>query len=520
MKRHLKTTALALLSVLTLNSCDNEELLDLNVNKNASTDIDQRYLLSLGMLQVAGDRYESWRTNLIYSSTMIQQNATLAGYWSGDKYYYNAQYSGAFWEANYPGSIKTLTQVVDQTKGKPESANTFAAASIMRSFVLHRMTDIYGDIPYAQAGRGLVGAENWFPKYDAQKDVYMMLVADIKQARDAFSPSARALGEQDVLYKGDYAKWKKFANSLLMRIALRMSNVDPATAKTVFTEAAASGGIDSNASNAFMKQVLGTGGGINFNGTSLVLANDNGGGGEGNTVRVSKTLVDFVNKTNDPRKMIIIGGLGNYFDKTTWITDPAKQRGLPNGYTATTIKTIYPDFTTLNTFSFINPAIMNLDDPTPLVSYAETELMLAEATLKGWVSSGDAESHFRKGVTGAVKSWGAFGVDIPADAAVTTFIDGLGFAAAAAERKLELIGEQYWMATYLNHIEAWANYRRTGYPKLVPTNDPANVTGGTVPRRLRYFEDEVGSNPANYKEAIARQGEDLLTTRVWWDVKK
>ncbi|GHB85864.1 SusD/RagB family nutrient-binding outer membrane lipoprotein [Persicitalea jodogahamensis] len=518
MKKHIKTTVLALLSVLTLNSCDNEKLLDLNVNKNASTDIDQRYLLSLGMLQVAGDRYESWRTNLIYSSTMIQHNATLAGYWSGDKYYYNAQYSGAFWEANYPGSIKTLTQVVDQTKGKPESANTFAAASIMRSFVLHRMTDIYGDIPYTQAGRGLVGAENWFPKYDAQKDVYTMLVADIKTARDAFSPSARALGDQDVLYKGDYDKWRKFANSLLMRIALRMSNVDAATAKTVFTEAASKGGIDSNASNAFMKQVLGTGGGINYNGTSLALSNAAGGGGD-NNARVSKTLVDFMDKYNDPRKMIIIGGLGNPYDKSTWVTDPAKQRGLPNGYTATTIKNVYPDFTTLDNFSFINTNITDLDDPTPLLSYAETELMLAEAALKGWVAD-DATIHFRKGVEGAIRSWAAYGVEVPSDAVITKYINDLGFAAAGSERKLELIGEQYWIATYLNHIEAWANWRRTGYPKLTPTNDPANVTGGTIPRRLRYYEDEVGSNPASYKEAIARQGEDLLTTRVWWDVKK
>ncbi len=519
MKKHIKIAALTLLSAMTLSSCDEDKLTELNINKNASTEIDQRYLLSLGMLQVAGDRYESWRANMIYSSTMIQHNATLAGYWSGDKYYYNPQYSGAYWESHFPGAIKTLTQVVDQTKGTPESANAFAAAQIMRAFDLHRITDIYGDIPYTQAGRGLVGAENWFPKYDAQKDVYMMLVADIREARDAFSPSARALGEQDVLYQGDYAKWRKFANSLLMRIALRMSNVDPATAQAVFTEAAGKGGIDSNASNAFMTQVLGNGGGINFNGTSMVLSNAAGGGSEGNTARVSKTLVDFMTKNNDPRKMIIVGGVGDYFDKTTWVTDPAQQRGLPNGYTTTTIKNLYPDFTTIRNFSFINPDIADLDDPTKLLSYAETEFMLAEAAIKGWVSS-DPATHFRNGVTADMKSWAAFGVQVPSDAAIKTYIDGLGFAAAGSEKKLELIGEQYWMATYLNHIEAWANWRRTGYPKLVPTNDPSNVTGGTIPRRLRYFEDEVGSNPASYTEAVTRQGADLLTTRVWWDVKK
>jgi hypothetical protein len=84
---------------------------------------------------------------------------------------------------------------------------------------------------------------------------------------------------------------------------------------------------------------------------------------------------------------------------------------------------------------------------------------------------------------------------------------------------MELIGEQFWAATYLNHTESWANWRRTGYPKLTPTSDPNNDTNGTIPRRLRYFEGEIGSNPQSYAAAIARQGEDRLTTRMWWDKK-
>ena len=515
MKKHIKLAGLTLMAILTLNSCNEEELIELNVNKNASTDIDLRYLFSLGSLQVAGDRYESWRTNLIYSSTMIQHNATLAGYWSGDKYYYNAQYSGAYWEAHYPGAIKTLTHVVDKTAGKPEAANLHSAAQIMRAFDLHRMTDIYGNIPYSQAGRGLDGQEFWFPKYDNQKDIYTALVSDIKAARDGFSASARPLGQQDVLFQGDTNKWKKFANALLMRIAMRMSKVDAATARTVFTEAATSGAIDSNASNAFMTQVLGNGGGINYNGTSLAMSNAAGGGGD-NNAKVSKTFLDWMNKHNDPRKMIIVGGVGNPYDKSTWNTDPDAQVGLPNGYTTTTIKNIKPDFTSIHTYSFINPNIIDLDDPTPFISYAEVQFMMAEAALKGWVSS-DATTHFNNGVRAAIESWAAFGVTVPTQASISAYIAGLGFPAANNERKLELIGEQYWAATYLNHIEAWSNWRRSGYPKLTPTNDPANETNGTIPRRLRYYEDEAGSNPGNYKAAVAALGPDLLSTRMWWD---
>lgn len=513
MKNTFKKLTLSALAVFSLASCDEQKLVDLNINKNAPTDVDMRYLLAYGQLRVAGSRYESWRTNLIYSSTMIQHNATLQGYWSGDKYYYNAQYSGAYWEAHFPNPIKNLTHVVDKTAGVPEMANIHAAAQITRAFDLHRMTDIYGDIPYKQAGRGLDGAENWFPAYDAQSDIYSYLVADIKAARDEFSTSALPLGEQDVLFQGDITKWKKFANSLLMRIAMRMSNVDPSTAQAVFTEALANGPIDGLESNAFLVQVLGNGGDTNYNGTSLVYSNAAGGGGD-NNAKISKTFMDWMNTHNDPRKMIIVGGTGNPYDKSTWNTDPDAQKGLPNGYTSVTIKNVIPDFEDVHEYSFVNLDIIDLDDPTPFISHAETEFMKAEAVLKGWIS-GDAETFFNNGIRAAMDSWSLFGVETPSTEAVDAYIAGLDFAGASD--KLALIGEQYWAATYLNHIESWCNWRRTGYPVLTPTSDPNNVTGGTIPRRLRYYEDEVGSNPASYKAAVARQGDDLLTTRVWWD---
>lgn len=516
MKKNIKNIGLTILACFALGSCDEAKLTELNVNKNASTDIDLNFLLAYGQARVAGSRYESWRTNLIYSSTMIQHNATLQGYWSGDKYYYNAQYSGAYWERHFPDAIKHLTHVVDKTEGDPEKVNLNSFAKIMRAFDLHRLTDLYGDIPYNQAGRGIDGEENWFPAYQPQSEVYAGIVADVKSARDAMSTSADQVGDQDVLYKGDVTKWKKFANALLMRSAMRMSNVDPSTAQAVFTEAANSGTFESNADNAFFQQVLGNGGDVNFNGTSLAMSNAAGGGGD-NNAKISKTLMDWMNANNDPRKMILAGGIGNpYASPSTWNTNPDDQIGLPNGYNSTTIKTIVPDFTTVHVYSFINPRIIDLDDPTPFISYAETELMKAEAAQKGWLSS-SASQHFANGIAAAINSWAAFGVDVPGASETQAYIDGLGFDTASATDKMRLIGEQYWAATYLNHIESWSNWRRTGYPALTPTSDPNNDTNGTIPRRLRYFEGEIGSNPKSYAEAIARQGEDRLTTRMWWD---
>jgi hypothetical protein len=274
------------------------------------------------------------------------------------------------------------------------------------------------------------------------------------------------------------------------------------------------GAIDSNDSNAFMPQVLGNGGDTNYNGTSLVFSNQAGGGGDNNG-KVSKTFMDWMNEHNDPRKMIISGGTGNPYDPSTWNTDPDAQKGLPNGYTSVTITSVNPDFESVHEYSFVNTEILDLDDPTPFISYAETELMKAEAAVRGWIS-GDAETYFNNGVRGAMASWSAFGVEAPSAEAVDAYLAGLDFANAS--NKLEMIGEQYWAATYLNHIEAWCNYRRTGFPALTPTSDPNNMTNGTIPKRLRYYEDEAGSNPASYKAAVDRQGPDLMTTSLWWDV--
>jgi len=236
MKQYLKISAVALSVLLTVTSCDKNKLEELNTDPNAVSEMDQAYLVSLGTLRIAGE-YENTRANMLYAATMIQHTASTAGYFSGDKYLYNAQYSGAYMERHYTDVIRLFSHAINKTKDDPSQANIWAAAMLLRAFDLQRMTDLYGDIPYEQAGRGLEAEANWFPKYDNQKDIYGFLVRDIKAARDKFSTTAKSLGNQDFIYGGDVAKWKKFANALLMRVALRMSNVDATTARTVFLEA-------------------------------------------------------------------------------------------------------------------------------------------------------------------------------------------------------------------------------------------------------------------------------------------
>lgn len=521
MKNIIKKTGIFFIAAAFMVSCSKDKLAELNINPNGVSDLDMAYLMSLATLRIGGE-YENTRANMLYAATMIQHSASTADYFSGDKYFYNSQYSGAYMETHYTGIARLFSHVITKTEGDANLANVNAAATILRAFDLHRMTDLYGDIPYEQAGKGLESQENWFPKYDNQKDVYTALVRDIKAARDKFSASARSLGSQDFIYGGDIAKWKKFANALLMRIGLRMSKKDANTGKAVFAEAFASGAFASNADNAYIKYLSGPQG-INRNGL-----ND----GYWNTYKysrdckISKTFIDWMKANNDPRLMIVSGGTGNPDVPSTWNTDPTAQKGMPNGYTASNITTVLSpaDAAAYSTpgvgnkiFSMLNLKYLDWEDPYLLITYAETELMAAEAVLLGWIT-GNAETHFNNGVRAAINGWTAFDASFARSSAdIDTYIAGRGFAAATDENKKRLIAEEYWAATWLNDIESWSNWRRTNYPTLTPTQDPNRWEANEIPRRLKYWENEISSNPTNYKAAIDRMGGDNFMTKMWWD---
>jgi hypothetical protein len=513
-----KITGLMLGALVLATSCNEQDLTDLNVNENAVDNIDMRYLFSLATLRIGGE-YENTRANMLYAATMIQHTASTASYFSGDKYFYNAQYSGAYMERHFTDVIRLFSHVITKTADDPNEANVNAAATVLRVYDLLRITDMHGDIPYTQAGYGLEGEQNWFPKYQPQQEVYTLMIADLKAARDKFSPTARGLGVQDFLYEGDITKWKKFANSILMRMALRMSNVDPTTAQAVFTEANSSGAFTSNDDIAFIHYLPGPQG-VNRNGL-----ND----GYWNTYKysrdckISATFLNWMKANNDPRLMIVSGGVGDPEVASTWITDPAKQIGLPNGFNSTNLVGAVPPGTlsgfaiVQRNFSMLNLKYLDWEDPYYLLSYAEVELMKAEASVKGWIAT-NASTHFSNGVSAAISSWVNFDPSFARTSGdIQAYVAGRGFNAASNADKLRLIGEEYWAATYLNDIESWSNWRRTGFPALTPTQDPNPFEGNFIPRRLRYWESEIGANPENYQAAVTRMGGDLFATKVWWD---
>jgi hypothetical protein len=497
-----KFLSILLAGLFFVASCSNEELLELNENPNAAAEIDPSYMLATAQLQVAGDRYETWRGVLIYSSTMIQHMAALPGYWSGDKYLYNAQYSGALYERAYPGYVKLLAAVLEQTKDDPEQANIHAAAKVMWVLGMSRLTDMYGDIPYFQAGRGFYD-NVYTPVFDPQSEIYPDMLQKLEEAANAFNPSLNNFGNggvQDLIFGGDVAKWEKFTYSLMLRLGMRLTKVDAGLAQQWVEKAIAGGVMESNADIAYMEHTDGPAG-INQSGIGQVFNADN-------NQRLSKTFVDYLANTNDPRLPVFA---------TTNVN--GEYKGLPNGYDATTIKEFEgtgEEAVPIDLYSTTNPAMTRFSSPMFFQTYAEVEFLLAEAALRGWYN-GNAETHYNNGVTAAMEYLSMYDESLAIDSdAIEAYLTANPFVEANG---MEMIGDQYWVVTFLNDYESWANWRRTGYPELTPVNYPGNITNGQIPRRLRYFEAEYGNNGTELTAALQRMGPDEFTTRMWWDAQ-
>jgi hypothetical protein len=531
MKNLTKYLKYSLAVVLTA-GCDTKELHDLNINPQALNEINLNLIFTSAELGIAsngtsGDnRYIDWRTNIGMCAYAIQQLANAGGGIApGDKYMVNAETNSAPFDFSYNDQLKNLAEILKQSGpggfGEGKYLNMRQAARILRAFSFARLTDFYGNIPYSEANKGTEGI--FFPKYDSQDAVYADLLKELDEASSALSASNADEGfaAADFIYKGDIAKWKKFGYSLMLRLAMRISNVDATKAATYVTKAAAGGVFTSNADNVWVAMADGPGEWTNQNGISRAF--DPGDGGQ--PAYLSAKLVDFLKGTNansvaddDPRLMIISGGIGdwNAAGYTPITLDPLKQKGMPNGYDQAMLDKLEGKAVILpKTYSRINVKMLQDSDPYMIMNYGEVELLLAEAIERkiGTGISGTAKSHYEAGVKASMQMYTPYDASLTvSDAAVTAYLTTYPYG--TAKPALEMIGEQLWVNKFFNWWEAWSDWRRTGFPKLNPVNYPGNVTNGTIPVRLRYPTNEVAGNP-NYKTGATLP--DDFTTKVWWD---
>lgn len=500
--KFIKIFCIAIVGAMTLTSCD-KGFEEMNTNPNALTDPAVKSMFTLAEIYVDGQDFSNTRANNGYAGQIVQHFSSLGG--PGSKYTYMSEYSGSLFGESYGKGLNQIFQLMSVVKDAPENTNMIQALRIMKVLMFQKLTDTYGEVPYFEAGKGYNG--NVFsPKYDTQEVIYKDLLKELDEAGDALDAGKGFVGNADLYYQSDVTKWKKLANSLMLRVAMRLSKVNPAMAKQYVEKAVAKGVFTSNDDSLVLKHDAGPAGVKTNPITSSWVRNDLNGG-ESN-IKFSKTFIDALKNNNDPRLRIYAK-----LEATGDIT-PANQQGLANDA---------KEFPGGDKKSFSDPntsTVLRLDAPTLLMSYAEVEFILAEAAVKGWNVGGTAQKYYEDGVKAAMQVLTIFGDKVPAvsTAEYDTYIAAHPFKSAGTEaEKIEQIISQKWIVLLFNGIEAFSEYRRTGFPVLVPVNDPAGETKGTIPRRLIYDQTELITNAANYKEAVSRQGLDLMTTRIWWD---
>jgi len=507
--------------ILLTNSCKKGfETINTNPGQLTAGQINFSALFTNAQLQTSGNSdgngYEDWRNNLIYSGCMIQHLSSTSSYWDGDKYLYSAPYNSAYWDENYPKAIADIVEVAQHTRNDSTQFNFYQITRIFKVFMFQRMTDMYGDCPYFQAGRGYIDSIV-MPVYDKQQDIYNDLFTELKDAATKLDPTRpNTVGAADLLYGGDAMAWKKFAWSEMVRLAMRLTKVAPDSAAKWVQIAVQEGVMNSWSDNAVLHHEIAVSTPV-VNGSGLVLTAT-----DPNGYRMSKTFIDFLHNTGDPRLPYLATVCANpnqSADKGD--TTFNRQMGQPNGYDPPRSGTHYDLIKApgwpgdQNSYSIVNRyTFARLDAPTFFLTCAETQLLLAEAAWRGWISD-DPATHYNIGVMTAMQQLKAQASAGPADSLITTWLTAHPYDPANA---LQQINDQYWVTGFMDENECFANWRRCGYPTLTPVNYPSNITGGTIPRRFTYPQSEASANTVNYNAAVSRLSNgDRMTSRVWWD---
>lgn len=507
MKNIFKKISLSALVLIGLGSCD-EGFDELNINRTAATSVNPVFILNNATIN------SSFTTGTImYETSIVQQMVTPnSGVLMGANFNQdNRDNTVQNWQKYYRTVIRHTQDVITQTKSVASRSNLYNMARILQANAFMILTDSYGEIPYGEAGKGYTD-QIILPKYETQQAVYTGIIKELTEATTALDAS-KTIETADVLYGGDIAKWRRYGNSLLLRAGMRLSKIDAAQAQQVVSRAAQAGVIETNADNAMVRHDANYVNGIGNMLNSTEAAN----------IYLAAPFADYLKKTNDPRLRSIAVRYVGAKSGTEQVasrasTDPTVQIGMPFGYDNNTIsaEVTKNKLASFYDFSQVDRTRMAKNTaPTFLVTAAQTQLLLAEAAQRGWVTGTTVETYYNRGVRLHMEQMAAFDANsaVPA-AAITTYLTENPFVAANA---LEQINTQYWIASFLNGPEAFANFRRSGFPKLTPNPFPGKAIKGNFINRLTYPNSEISVNSDNVDDAITRQGADDLDTKVWWD---
>ncbi|MFN4145707.1 MAG: SusD/RagB family nutrient-binding outer membrane lipoprotein [Runella sp.] len=497
------------LLILGLASCD-KGFDQMNVNPNALTAVEPALQLNTAIVSSAHGY-----NNLQYETIIVKQminpfsGVGAAGQYNQD----NRNVTAENWRRGYRNVVRELVDIITKTRNVPARSNLYNMTRIWQAYLFMFLTDTYGDVPYSEAGKSyLEGIVK--PSYDPQEAIYTNILKELEEASLGLD-AAKARVTTDVLYGGDVVKWRRLGYSLLLRAGMRLAKVNPTLAAQTVAKAVAGGVMQSNDDNAILRHTT------TF--TNPVGAQLNGG--QADFFYLCEDFVTHLKTTADPRLTSIAVrymGARSAVDQREANANrtAAAQIGMPQGFDNTTVATAVTRdrLVSLYEYSQLDRTRMaSATAPTFFVTYAQTQLLLAEAVVRRW-TTGNAATFFANGIQAHMRQLAAYGTStaIP-ETNINTYLQANPLVAG---RELEQINVQYWIASFLNGPEAWANFRRSDFPTLTPNPFPgSDLKTEKFIRRLTYPDAEININADNVKKAVARQGPDILDTRIWWDKK-
>lgn len=481
-------------------ACNSDKLTNLNTNPNSPEDVPPGPLFT-NAARVAASRWLGSGYSL-RETEWLSQHLSEVQYNDEDRYLrlHAGDTEGTF-NGAYSTELKDLTQII--AKGvKASQPGTYGPAAVLQTWEFSYLTDTWGDIPYFDALKGDATGGSLSPKYDAQKLIYADFFAQLDKATKDMAAGSNTLNSADPFYGGDLAAWQRFANSLRARLALRLINVDPATASAQLTAAfKAPGGVfQSNADNAVFSW---PGDGVYDNpwAVNFKTRDDH---------RMSNTIMNLLIPNNDPRLPI--------FAQPT-PADPTAYAGSPNGISPARAAAanyvvnasrpgaiFYPGATAYGTFGGSGSSF-----PSFVMTYAEVAFIQAEAAERGLAgfSPGQAAGFYEAAILASMDQWGVSSSDAAA------FLTQPAIAYQGGTAGLVQIGQQKWLALFTDGGTAWSEWRRTCQPSSIKPG--VDASKNTVPRRFEYPVLEYTVNEANVMAATAAQGSDVYETRVYWD---
>jgi len=467
--------------LLSLSSCDNGfEALNENPNSPTTTNID--YLFTDAMVQYAAQGNTGIYTHVWTLMEWMQMKADINGLSQlSDAYAYGGSNNDALWQQWYVHVLGNIQAIIRLSTAQAHLVNKRAIARIWRAYMFQRISDLWGAVPYTQA----LDPQNLSPVYDAQAFIYPDLLNELAQAVSELDDNRSSFDAADPLYNGQVNAWRKFANALRLRIAIRLSAVDPILAQNTIETVTASGALMTSNSD-----------GAHFNYT-----NDTRSAffqlydAEQGFRQPSAFLINQLKSTNDPR-------LPFYAEATqeSQIFGADDYVGIPNLLLSTQVN----DYSAFNT-SVVGGWFLQATTRGTTLSYAEQCFLLAEAALKGYNVPQSAEAYYNEGVKAALLRFNI------AEDAINAYLDEapITFNASLAQ----IIGQKWLTLVYVDAYEAFAEYRRTGFPALQHA-DATTIDVAQFPQRFPYPDSEVNLNG----EAVTVVGHGIndMTTKMWW----